>query len=478
MPNGVPESDVRAHLETLLSSRVFARSERLSRLLRYLVEKTLEGRADELKEYVLGVEVFDKGPSFDPSTDTIVRVQARRLRQRLEEYYAGEGRREPVRINLSPGSYVPSFLSTGGKPGRAGGSPGRRLAKTGVLLAGGALTVALGLSLGLGRKASSHGNWVANPEARELYARGCYYRGLNTPDATRKSIALFEQAVARDPDYAAAHAALAGALASLGFHQLLAHSEAVPRAEEAARKALELDGRLAEPYAALGWVRFYHHRDCAGAERLLRRALALEPASARARQRLAFVLAASGRTEEAIAESRKAAEIAPSYVATNDLGMILYYARRFDEAARRADQVLDMAPDHVAAYVLRGACLVATGRAPEALQEFRKLTGTVAAVSVVPGRLGHAYAVTGRRREALAVLEELRRHAEAPGDSYTQMAFVYAGLGQPREALACLRRAIARREGESNFLAVEPIFDALRSEAAFAPLLKPFPSSR
>jgi hypothetical protein len=91
MPGVVPEAEIRAHLEKVLSSHALARSPRLSRLLRYTVEKTLQGQGGELKEYLLGTEVFEKGPAFDPSADTIVRVQARRLRQKLHEYYQREG---------------------------------------------------------------------------------------------------------------------------------------------------------------------------------------------------------------------------------------------------------------------------------------------------------------------------------------------------------------------------------------------------
>jgi len=317
-----------------------------------------------------------------------------------------------------------------------------------------------------------------NPEAYELYLQGRYYRGLNRPDALLKSAQLFEQAVNRDPQLAEAQAALAGSLATLGFHQLLPHSDAVPRAEAAARKALDLDPKLAEAHAALGWVRFYYHRDWARAEQSLRRAIALDPGSARFRQRLAFLWAAQGRSAEAIVESRRAAEMDPSFVATNDLGMILYFARRFEEAARQARKVIEMDPDHLAAHALLGSCLVARGHPQEALAEFRRATGPASALSPVLGRLGHAYALAGRRREALAALEQLQQSAASPGDHYTQMAFIYTALGQKEQALACLRKVAERREGEANFMAVEAVFDTLRSDAAFAALLKTLGSDR
>ena len=111
--NAVAAADVRAHLTSLQRSRAFDRAPMLSRLLQRIVEKTLEGADDSLKEYSLGVDVFDRGTSFDPRTDTIVRVQARRLRSRLKEYYAADGRRDPIRIEVPIGRYSASFQNQG-----------------------------------------------------------------------------------------------------------------------------------------------------------------------------------------------------------------------------------------------------------------------------------------------------------------------------------------------------------------------------
>src|SRR6516165_9414280 len=103
------EHAVREHLSVLLSSAAFAQVDRLKRFLRYVVEETVAGRADNLKEYSIGVEVFDREAAFDPRTDPIVRVQARRLRARLSRYYEEEGRHEEILIELPKGSYAPAF---------------------------------------------------------------------------------------------------------------------------------------------------------------------------------------------------------------------------------------------------------------------------------------------------------------------------------------------------------------------------------
>lgn len=101
--------EIRAELDRVLSSDVLTGATRLSRLLRYIVERTIAGEGDQLKEYVLGVEVFDRPPSYDPRLDSIVRVEARRLRSKLEEYYQGPGATNPLVISIPRGSYVPVF---------------------------------------------------------------------------------------------------------------------------------------------------------------------------------------------------------------------------------------------------------------------------------------------------------------------------------------------------------------------------------
>ena len=103
---------VLAQLERILVSGCLGQAESLNRLLRYLVLETLAGRSHRLKEYTLGVEVFQRGPDFDPRVDTIVRTQARRLRAKLQEFYSADRKPGEIVIELSKGSYVPRFHET------------------------------------------------------------------------------------------------------------------------------------------------------------------------------------------------------------------------------------------------------------------------------------------------------------------------------------------------------------------------------
>ena len=105
---------IRGQLDRILASPGFVHSDRMVRFLRFTVEQTIQGHADSLKESVLGMEVFDRTSSFDPRTDTIVRVEARRLRSKLKEYYETHGQHDAVLIEFPKGSYVPTFLKSNG----------------------------------------------------------------------------------------------------------------------------------------------------------------------------------------------------------------------------------------------------------------------------------------------------------------------------------------------------------------------------
>src|ERR1700731_923489 len=107
--NGIAASEVRAAMDQILRSRVFIQSHRIRRFLQFIVEESLLGQPHRLKEYPIGLEVFDRREAFDPRVDSIVRVEARRLRYKLEEYYRTEGREDGIRIVLRKGSYVPVF---------------------------------------------------------------------------------------------------------------------------------------------------------------------------------------------------------------------------------------------------------------------------------------------------------------------------------------------------------------------------------
>src|SRR5215475_4148371 len=103
------DAAVRAQLGKILSGSVFINSPRMSRFLRFVVETTLDGNGERIKEYVIAIEVFEKADAYDPQADSTVRTEATKLRSRLARYYDAEGREDPVVITIPKGSYVPKF---------------------------------------------------------------------------------------------------------------------------------------------------------------------------------------------------------------------------------------------------------------------------------------------------------------------------------------------------------------------------------
>lgn len=116
--HGIALEDLDRQLEKILASQVIAKSRRLQDLLRYTVERIKSGKGDTIKEYLLAVEVFGRKPSFDPRFDSIVRVQAARLREKLEKYYATEGRSDAILISIPKGAYVPTVQRRHERPPR------------------------------------------------------------------------------------------------------------------------------------------------------------------------------------------------------------------------------------------------------------------------------------------------------------------------------------------------------------------------
>src|SRR5690242_15150953 len=171
---GLEGEAVREELECVLKSARFARNDRLSRFLRFIVERQLEGRYDEIKESVIGVEVFGRKPDYDTKLDPVVRTEARRLRARLSEYYEGAGARDGVIIDLPKGGYVPvarlaahvSDPRTTGPETTSSRSMRSRLIP--LALAGAAVAVAAVAWMGFGQP---HRTQMAKSAAFDFYLR-------------------------------------------------------------------------------------------------------------------------------------------------------------------------------------------------------------------------------------------------------------------------------------------------------------------
>jgi len=279
-----------------------------------------------------------------------------------------------------------------------------------------------------------------DPEAWDVYLQGRYLAHQGGRDDLARSVGLFERAVALDPGFALAHAALADVFHGRVMRGALSPRDGYPRAKAAARQAVALDPGLAEAHAVLAAVHFWYDWDWPAAERSFRRALELNPSLSAAHHDYGFFLIARGRAEEGLEEVEEARRLDPlSPRATIDVGWAYISARRYDDAIAQSRRTLELEPGF-----------------PEAegcLEQARRMKGE--------GTLD-----LDRRRARQ--IEEAVSRGERVGP--VQAAGVYAALGDRDRAFSWLDKALAERSPMLALLAVHPSWDNLRSDPRFAAL--------
>ena len=317
---------------------------------------------------------------------------------------------------------------------------------------------------------------AVNPAAYEAYLQGRYHWNFHTSDHLQKAIAEYQRAIQLDPSYALAYVGLSEVYHILPVNADAASQEVLPKAKDAALKALELDPQLSDGHAALAFVLEQYDWDWAGAEREYKRAIELSPNNSTARAYYSRLLTVLGRHSEAIAEAERARELDPmSTLASFLLGMAYSYARQYDRAARELAQCLEINPKFWPAHIFLGQVYEQQGRYADALAEFSKAEGqTLGATS----QIGHVYAVSGKRAKAEQVLKDLTTRAKERYVSPVYFARIYAGLGQKDQALEWLERGYAVRDSQIELIAVEPTYDSLRSDPRFIDLLRRLNLSR
>jgi tetratricopeptide (TPR) repeat protein len=456
---------VRGELERVLASAQFRGSQRRSQLLRYLVERALGGQSGHLKEYILGVEVFDKGSDYDPRIDPVVRVEMTRVRAKLAEYYAGEGQNSLLRIELPKGSYAPNFrlVQKGEAANAVSHSWGRRWW---VVLAV-FVVIAVSSALAWSRV---HGRSAGNEKAQALCTQARFFWDRRTPEALRTSVELYQEAIRRAPRYAPAYGGLALTYAVMAADGQVPAEEGAQNAVESAREAITLDPNVADAHAAIGLVEWSVRYDWDNAEAELRKGLALDPGFATGHQWLALDLLYRGRCDEAVAEMQKALKLVPTSLAVNTAaGLVSYYARRYDDAIAAAHRTLDLDSSFRTAHLVLGMALEAKKRWAEAEREYAATRLASDGDSEGAAHLAHLYAVTGRTAAAERILDQLLARPDTKNVDAYQLAFVYAALSRKAEALEWLERSAS--EHTAGVIKVDPYMDPLRSEPQFAAVL-------
>jgi len=314
-------------------------------------------------------------------------------------------------------------------------------------------------------------SYTPNPEAYQDYLRGRYF-WQKTGLGLNKGAEYFQHAIYRDPKYAQAYDGLADCDILLGVFGFSTPEEAYPRAKEAALKALELDGTLAEAHTSLARIKAEYDWDWSGAESEFQRAIELNPSYATAYQWHGSALATMGRPEEAIANYRRALVLDPlSPIINAYLGQGYYHARQFDRAIEQLQKTLELDPDLGMARSFLGDSYIQKSMGKEAIAEFEKLAhGRVWALA----SLASAYAVAGNRLEAQNLIDKLKQRSTQEYVPADAMAHVYALLGEKGKTLEWLEKGYERHSlGLGGVdLKVDPVWDSLRSDPRFADLLR------
>jgi len=304
-----------------------------------------------------------------------------------------------------------------------------------------------------------------NPEAHGLYLKGSDSRGRGD---SKKALEYFQQAIQKDPGFARGYLGIAQAYNDLGFIEEMGAVEAFSNQKAFARKALELDGSLAEAHVALADALYRGDWDWAGAERELNLALELNPNSELAHHTYSRYFRLLGRNQESIAEARRALEINPlsagSYLM---LGMAYYSDRRYDEALPQFQKVQEITPQ-MSPHGELGSVYREKGMYKEALGQLLQLP----AGPLKLGELGDTYARMGNKAAAQAAIQKLvDSSAKNPVGTF-EVAVVYAGLGEKDRAFEWLQRAYKVHDSEMCYLKSDPRLDPLRSDPRFQALLR------
>jgi len=310
-----------------------------------------------------------------------------------------------------------------------------------------------------------------NPEAYQALLKATYFSRKFPEEEYKKSFGYIQQAIALDPTYASAHAALAHYYLVEGTFSLRPVEEAAPLARAAALRALELDEALARAHHEMGAIKYIFDWDWSGAEPELKRAVMLSPNSSDSHNGYGMFLTFMGRTGEGVRELQEALELDPLVVARNiNLGWGLLYARRYDESIAQLKKTLEFAPD-VGYTNMHLAWSYAQKRMyPEAVAACRRAVSLLPDDQLVTGGCGMAYALAGRRQDALALLDRLKKR---PGclDAYN-VALIYDGLGDIDRTMEWLERAYRERSPQLPGLRIETWSDSLRSDPRFQDLLR------
>jgi TolB-like protein/DNA-binding winged helix-turn-helix (wHTH) protein/TPR repeat protein len=308
-----------------------------------------------------------------------------------------------------------------------------------------------------------------HPVAYEMLLKGRFYANKGGTENRKRAVEYFKRAIDGDPAYALAYASLSSEYSELININVLDPREFIPKAEMAARKAVDLDENLAEAHLAMADVNLYAW-EWAAAEREHKRAIELNPNLARAHRRYMFYLIIQRRNDEALAEGRRSRELDPVSSVHTTLVYELLLIRQFDQAIEAAKKLLEADQNNPEMHTLVGFVYARIGQYPEAIAAYQEGISLGDDSTDAQMYLAEAYAKAGETKEARALLKQLEESKEYI--SPTGLAIIHAALGENDKAFALLERAYSMRDQQLIWLGIEGGYLPLRSDPRFQDLLR------
>ena len=310
-----------------------------------------------------------------------------------------------------------------------------------------------------------------DPEAYEAYLKGRYYWNKRTADSMPRGELYFEQAISKDPGYGAAYSGLADCNSGLAWHGFTSPTEVLPKAYAAAQKAVEIDPESAEAHASLALV-LSHKWDWSRAEVEFKRSLELNPQYANAHHWYGDYLSIRGRHDEALLEAKHAKELDPLNLMIGTwVGLRYYLARRYDLAIEQSRNTVELDSNFAAAHLILGESYVQQQKNKQALDELQKAVSLSGESPLYVAQVGVSQALAGDKNEALQTIRKLRDVSSKRYVSPYGVAQIYAALNDKEQAYKWLETAYRDQSVWMSYLAVDPLFDSIRSDERFQDLL-------
>jgi serine/threonine-protein kinase len=308
-------------------------------------------------------------------------------------------------------------------------------------------------------------------DAETLYNKGRNAWNKRTADSINEAISNFNQTLEIYPNYARAYAGLADCYNMLATYGAKSPKEAFPKAHDAAIKALAIDNNLAEAHAALAYTTFRGDWNWPEAEKEFKQAIRLNDNYASAHQWYANYLAAQGRFDEAIQETRRTQEIDKTSLIINaHFGIVDYLAHRFDDAIRECKKTIELDPSFFVARRYLGLSYAQKGKYKEAIDEFEKAIASSGGSPLMRAEYANTLALSGDTKKAQDELQSLIEISKQKYLSAYHIAAIYVALKDNDRAFEWLEKAFQERADWMAFLKVDPRFDSLHSDPRFVDL--------